>query len=180
MLGFPSRTLVRVALALALVPNRDLDRRIVDRVDVGVPASELAHGFAGQGTVLGAIDGAPYRQTSGWLHVALKTFEDTDVTIALTFVKVDSVSHRYDVVVDDSVIATKSALAAGVVEVAVPFSLTKGKTNIALVLRARDGLTPAVREIRTIQDHNEVDHLVDYEVNHSTGAASSHSFGVSR
>lgn len=35
--------------------------------------------------------------------------------------------------------------------------VTKGKTNIVVIIRARGGLTPALRELRTIQDHHEVE-----------------------
>jgi hypothetical protein len=37
----------------------------------------------------------------------------------------------------------------------VPLELTKGHTNILVMLRATNGPTPALLELRSIQDHNE-------------------------
>jgi hypothetical protein len=48
--------------------------------------------------------------------------------------------------------------ATTVVALDVPFALTKGKASLAIVLRARGGVTPALLELRTVQDHNEQDH----------------------
>jgi len=149
------------ALGVTVQDSTVRDRRVVDVADVGDARSESAHGFAGHDIVAGVVDGKPYRQTSGWMHFALKTFEDTEVTVALTFVGVDSVSRRYDIVVEDSLLATRT-LGTPLTEqvttdVVVPFSLTKGKASIAVVIRARGGLTPALRQVRTIQDHYELD-----------------------
>lgn len=136
------------------------DRRVVDVAEVGNARSEAAHGYAGHEVIAGTVDGKPFRQARGWMHFALTTFDDTEVTVSCTFVGIDSVSRGYDLVVEDSVIATRTLPAQAaptIVDVTVPFSLTKGKTNITIVLRARGGLTPALREVRTIQDHHEFD-----------------------
>jgi len=137
------------------------DRRVVDVVEVGDARSEFAHGFAGHDVIRATIDGRSYRQTRGWMHFAMTTFEDTEVTVALTFVAVDSVSRTYDIVVEDSVLATRTLgppfTEQATIDVVVPFSLTKGKANIAVVIRARGGMTPALRQLRTIQDHYELD-----------------------
>ncbi len=139
------------------------DRRVVDVAEVGNAPSEDAHGYAGHDVIDGAVDGKAYRQANGWMHFALNTYEDTEVTVACTFVGVDTVSRSYDLVVEDSAIVTRTVSlqpgASTVIEAIVPFSLTRGKTHIAVVLRARNGLTPALRELRTIQDHQEVDFL---------------------
>ena len=154
-------TSILLALLTTLAPTRSArrDRRIVDVVEAGNARSELAHGFVGVSTLAGASQGATYRQARGWMRYALTTFEDTDVTVAFTFVALDSASNRFDVVVEDSVIVTRSwspgSATSPVVEVVVPFALTKGKNNIAVTLRARDGKTPALRDVRTIQDHLE-------------------------
>ncbi len=136
-----------------------VDRRIVDTVEAGNPSSELVHGYAGDNVSVGVSGGKSYRQARGWMHYALKTFDDTPVTIACTFVSVDNEPRRYDIVVEDSVIASRTFAPPSntplVVEVAVPFSLTKGKANIAIIIRARGGPTPALQMIRTIQDHYE-------------------------
>ncbi|HYW30952.1 MAG TPA: DUF6805 domain-containing protein [Gemmatimonas sp.] len=166
----PARiTTLSIALTASLVtgtltrPIADapaLDRRVVDLVLAGDAPSEAAHGFAGHETSTGARAGKPFRTTSGWMHYAMTTFDDTPVTVALTFLGVDTVARSFDVVVEDSVIASR-VLAAPldstiVIELSVPFSITKGRSNIAIVLRARGGRTPALREVRTVQDHHEV------------------------
>lgn len=139
-----------------------LDRRVVDTVDAGDPESEATHGYAGHDAFTGVAGGKPFRQARGWMHYALTTFDDTEVTVAFTFVGTDSTSRGYDIVVEDSVIARRTFVpttgAPVVVELTVPFALTKGKANIAVVLRARGGPTPALQALRTIQDHNEVAH----------------------
>ena len=142
-----------------------LDRRVVDAVDVGNARSEASHGYAGHDATAGVVNGQTYRQARGWMHYTLTTFDDTDVTIAATFVDGDGgrgdISRTFDLVVEDSVIATRTVTvaspAAVIVEIRVPFAITKGKTNIVVIIRARGGLTPALRELRTIQDHHEVD-----------------------
>ena len=139
-----------------------LDRRVVDIAEVGNVASEATHGYAGNDVIAGVANGKPYRQARGWMRYALTTFDDTEVTLALTFVATDSVSRSYEIAVEDSVIATRTFVAqpntsTSVVQITVPFAVTKGKTNIAIIVRARGGATPALRELRTIQDHNEVE-----------------------
>ena len=147
---------VGLAIVIAAKP---FDRRVVDTAEAGNAESEWNHGYVGDSVTTGTYGGKSFRQARGYMRYALKTFDDTPVTVACTFVGVDSVSRSYDMIVEDSVIATRSFaahVASTVVEIAVPFSLTRGKTNIAVILRAKGGATPALREVRTIQDHNEL------------------------
>ena len=148
-----------LALTGAIAPApRPADRRVVDTVTVGDPASDALHGYAGHDDHVRMVDGHPARVARGWMRYALTTFDDTDVTIACTFVGPDS--GRFDLVVEDSLIATRHVAAGAgvpiVVEMLVPFAVTKGKATVAVELRGRDGSTPPLRELRTIQDHNEV------------------------
>jgi hypothetical protein len=166
----PSLPALLAALVFALYlpsnPGTELaaDRRVVDVVDVGNALSEAAHGYDGSEVIPGVIDGQSYRQTRGWMHFAMKTFDDTPVTIACTFLagREDAAERSFDLVVEDSVVATRVLAVASVaplrVEIPVPFSLTKGKTHIALFVRARGGLTPPLHQLRTVQDHYEVQH----------------------
>lgn len=134
------------------------DRRVVDRVEAGRADSEALHGYAGHDDTTGTAGGQSFRQARGWIRYALTTFDDTDVTIACSFL--GAASGNYDLVVEDSLIASgrfdAGTGAATVVEILVPFAVTKGKTSIAVMLRARSGATPRLHELRTIQDHNEV------------------------
>jgi len=135
------------------------DRRIVDTVKAGDHESELNHGYAGHDALAGVANDTTFRQARGWMRYAVTTFDDTEVTVACTFGGSGNVPLNYDVVVEDSLIASRTfsspSAASSVVEITVPFSLTKGKTNIAVMIRARGGLTPALRELRIIQDHYE-------------------------
>ena len=153
-------TTVLVGCLVSTAATR-LDRRIVDTADAGNAGSEAVHGYAGDDAWVGVSDGKSFRQARGWMHYALKTFDDTPVTVACTFVSADNTPRSYDVIVADSVIASRTftphSNAPVVVEIAVPFSLTKGQASIAVILRARGGPTPALQQIRTIQDHYEFD-----------------------
>ena len=150
--------LAACATAIAASPFRHHDRRVVDLVAAGRPESEAEHGYAGHDDSTGSAHGRAYRQARGWMRYAVTTFDDTEVTIACTFL--GSASGSFDLIVEDSVIATKRVdVTTGtptVVELLVPFAVTKGKTSIAVVLRAHNGPTPRLHELRTIQDHNEV------------------------
>ena len=144
--------------AIAASAFRHHDRRVVDLVAAGNAISEAEHGYAGHDDSTGSADGRAYRQARGWMRYAVTTFDDTEVTIACTFLS--SASGSFDLIVEDSVIATKRVdVTTGtptVVELLVPFAVTKGKTSIAVMLRAHNGPTPRLHELRTIQDHNEV------------------------
>ncbi len=164
-----TRTSALVALAVSMssaVPRRD--RRVVDVVVVGNEQSESRHGYDGLDVMRSVVDGQTFRQSRGWMHYTMTTFDDTEVTIACTAVRAngnnDDVPRSFDLVVEDSVIATRTMAVPSTtpvtIEVVVPFALTKGKTSIVVVLRARGGPTPAFRELRTIQDHYEVKHDV--------------------
>ncbi len=156
------RTAAPVALVVAVFTHAP-DRRVVDRVDVGNADSDARHGYDGYGAERGAIGGLTFRQTRGWIHYTMTTFDDTPVTIACTFIRADArdaTPRTVDLVVEDSVVATRTVAVPAdstlTLDVDVPLGLTKGKTRVVVILRARDGLTPALRELRTIQDHYEV------------------------
>jgi len=162
----PILVLLAAALATHPPPWAARDRRIVDSVMVGDARSEAAHGYVGIDARADTTDGATYREAQGWMRYALTTFDDTEVTVSCTFAAstaqraVDRTAdlRRFDLVVEDSLVATQEFVPAAeprTVNILVPLVLTRGKTNIAIVLRARGGATPALRELRTVQDHNE-------------------------
>lgn len=135
------------------------DRRIVDRVTIGDARSEQEHAFAGDGVVTGIVDGRAYRQAHGWMRVALTAFDDTEVTVACTFARMGDVSRAFDLYVENQRVGSftfrPTSAAPRTVEVRVPIEVTRGRTNIQVTLRATNGLTPALLELRTVQDHNE-------------------------
>lgn len=144
----------------ALAPFHDArDRRVVDVVTAGDAASEASHGYVGHLATAGVEQQASVRRTTGWIRYALDAFDDSPVTVALVFAPGDSVSRAFDVVVEDSVVATRmlpAHMTTATVDISVPFAITKGRSSIAIVLRARHGVTPALRALRTVQDHNEL------------------------
>ncbi len=139
---------------LILGPAIPADRRIVDTVIAGDAESEQAHGYAGHDDSAGIASDSTYREARGWMRYALTTFDDTEVTLACAFLA--SPTTQYDVVVEDSVIARSTLKGPGIVEVRVPFAVTRGRTNIAVTLRGRDGATPRLHSIRVLQDHHEL------------------------
>ena len=137
-------------------------RRIVDIVKIGDTANERDHDYAGEDVIAGLSAGKPFRQTRNWMRYGLKVYEDTEVTVACTFVGSDAARVPFELVVEDQLVSThmftSPSTAPAVAEVRVPFALTKGKTNIMVMLRAAKGAngpTPALLELRTIQDHLE-------------------------
>lgn len=195
------RTAIVIALGALSFAANTRDRRVVDTVVAGNAASERSHGYAGHEATSGVMDGKSYREARGWMRYAVTTFDDTEVTLVCTFAPavMDSASgaREYDVLVEDSVIATKkfgarsagasesaTASPAAVVEIVVPFSLTKGRTNVAVMLRARNGSTPALRELRVVQDHNEqleeqIDQPIEQQVERQLGIAPPHRAALS-
>lgn len=141
------------------------DRRIVDRVVAGDAASEAAHGYAGFDSVAGTDGMGSYRASNGWMHYAMTTFEDTEVTLSLIFTT-DSLQRSFDTFVEGSLVATTALEATDTnslgstnavpVDILVPLHLTAGKSGVAVLIRARGNVTPRLREMRIVQDHNEL------------------------
>ena len=129
--------------------------------EAGNARSEIDHGYTGENATTGAVDGKSFRQARGWMRYALTVFDDTEVTVACAFLGGNDAPLTYDLLVEDQLVATRT-FAAGqatptVAEFSVPFAITKGKTNILVTIRARAGMTPALFQLRTIQDHLEND-----------------------
>jgi hypothetical protein len=106
--------------------------------------------------VTGTADGRTFRATHSWMRYALTVFDDTEVTISCTFLGVDA-PRTFELIVENRVVSTHSFNSAktATIEMHVPLELTKGRTNILVTLRAIDGPTPALVEVKTVQDHNE-------------------------
>lgn len=152
-------SIISFALATATMVVDSVDRRIVDAVEVGDEYSEANHGYVGAEATNGTLGDKTFRQARGFMRYAMKTFDDTPLTVACTFISTDSATFSYDLVVEDSLIATRTVItsrsAPTVQETAVPFEVTKGRTNVAIIIRARGGVTPKLHALRTVQDHNE-------------------------
>jgi hypothetical protein len=134
-------------------------RRVVDVVKVGDPASEREHEFAGDGVTDGVADGRAFRQARGWLRYSLNVYDDSEVTLACTFRGSEGRTYVFDLLVEGRKVVTHTFVSPSSVpmkvEFRVPMSVTAGRTSISVMLRAVDGVTPGVIELRTVQEHLE-------------------------
>jgi hypothetical protein len=134
-------------------------RRVVDVVKVGDPASEREHEYAGEESTAGTVDGRAYRELRGWLSYSMTVYEDTEVAIACTFRGGDRRRPSFELFVEGRRIAAplfvSSSTDPSSVEFRVPFELTRGLTGIHVMVRAVDGSTPSLIELRTVQEHLE-------------------------
>jgi len=146
-----------VSSAMTPWPPSLPDRRVVDTVVAGDEASEAQHGYLGDRRQIDIVHGQRARRVTSSVRYTLTTFDDTEVTVACTFL--GATPAQYDLLVHDRVVATKQITPHGdtptVVEVDVPFPLTKGQATIVVTLRAHHGASLLLHEVRTIQEHNE-------------------------
>jgi hypothetical protein len=144
---------------LDAAPLATQGRRIVDVVKVGDATSEREHRYAGEGVTEGVADGRTFREVRGWLSYSMAVYEDTEVTLACTFRGSEGRKIPFDLVVEGRKIATNTFVSTSsrptIVDVRIPFGITKGLTAIHVMLRAVDGPTPALLELRTVQEHLE-------------------------
>jgi hypothetical protein len=108
----------------------------------------------------GRIVGAPHVATGAWMHLRSRPSTTRRSPSSADAGESGVVCASFDLIVEDSVVATRTVSprvsSPVVVPFAVPFARTKGKAHVIVIVRARDGLTPGVRRLRTIQDHYEV------------------------
>ena len=146
-----------VSSAMTPWPPSLPDRRVVDTVVAGDEVSEGQHGYLGDRQQIDVVHGQRARRVTSSVRYTLTTFDDTEVTVACTFL--GATPGRYDLLVHDRVVATKQITPHGdtptVVEVDVPFPLTRGQATIVVTLRAHHGASLLLHEVRTIQEHNE-------------------------
>jgi len=135
-------------------------RRVVDLVTVGAASSERDHEFSGEGVTTGSADGRTYREASGWQRYVLTVYDDSDVTLVCTFRGSNGQARRYVLEVEGTAVPVKpfqsTSLVPVDVEIRVPAALTRRRTMMAVTIRAVDGPTPAVMQLKTVQEHLEV------------------------
>jgi hypothetical protein len=150
-----TRRLLLLACLSVTVAARP-DRRIVDRITIGDVRSEQEHAYAGDEVSTGVARGQTFRQARGWMRYALTVFDDTEVTVACTFLGSDA-AQTFDLIVENQVVSSQTfrSQEQATIEFRVPLEITKGRTNIIVMLRSTNGLTPALVELRSVQDHNE-------------------------
>ncbi|MCA0374125.1 MAG: hypothetical protein LCH84_00555 [Gemmatimonadetes bacterium] len=161
----PLRTLLLVTVlsggvmsSVRTLLDVDADRRIVDTVVAGDAESEAAHGYAGHDDLAGVVQDTTFRRARGWMRYAMTAFDDTEVTLEGVFAG-EAEARQVDLLVEDSLVARRTvAPASGPVTIAVrvPFAITRGRATIAVMVRGREGWTPALRLLRVVQDHHEL------------------------
>lgn len=136
------------------------DRRTVDTVRAGDGDSEFRHGYSGSDSISGRALGMSYRETDGVMLYTLSAYFDSEVTVAVTALRLPGVERSFSLVVEDSVIAPRVVVRAAesdslptLIETLVPHLLTEGKSEITIQLRAVDGRSPAINLVQVIQDH---------------------------
>jgi len=152
-----------VALALlAVAASADLvaqGRRIVDLVRMGDAKSERDHDVEGEGLRDGTLGDRRYREASGWLRATLRTYDDTEVSVACLCGGTDGRRVTFDLLVDGELAGTKTlespASEPVVREWLVPERLTRDKGKINVTMRGVGGPTPRILELRTVQEHLE-------------------------
>jgi hypothetical protein len=134
-------------------------RRIVDVVLAGDAKSEREHDYAGEGVATGTIGDRTFRQASGWLRFTLRTYDDTEVTLACLCRGSDGRRLTFELLVDGQsagVHSFESPSSEPVLrEYPVPERLTHAKGRISVELRGVGGPTPGIIELRTVQEHLE-------------------------
>lgn len=135
-------------------------RRVVDIVTMGDARSEHEHDYAAERVIEGVADGRVCRQADGWLRVSLTVYEDTDVTLVATFRGSAGVPVTFDLLVDGNAVKVPAFVSPSVAparaEYLLPIGLTRGKTRISVTLRATNGPTPGLIDLRTVQEHLEL------------------------
>ena len=143
----------------AAVGERLQGRRVVDVVSVDEPTSERDHDAEGEGVTRGTVAGRAFRQASIWLRYTLRTYDDTEVTVACLCRGTEGRRVVFELLVDGQAAGTytfESPSSDPVLkEYRVPEKLTLGKAKISVTLRGIHGPTPGVLELRTVQEHLE-------------------------
>ncbi len=138
--------------------RENIVRRTVDRVEVGNRADERAHAMAGD-TASGGWNGSGdgWRESWGkWFGYTIGMHGDRPVTLVLTFYGREDPARVFDILVDDTRIATQTLdghpTGAFDVKYQLPDSLTQGKTTLSIKFVAEaEHVAGAVLDVRTVQ-----------------------------
>jgi hypothetical protein len=134
-------------------------RRVVDLVRAGDPASEREHEYTGERASMGLVEGKSFRQARGWMSYSMTVYEESEVTLTCTFRGTAGRRFLFDLLVEGRKITTQAFVSPSSdpvnIEISVPMSITKGLISILVTLRAVEGPTPDLLELRTVQEHLE-------------------------
>lgn len=135
--------------------------RVVDSVLAGHARDEAEHHFAGSGTTSGVSAGKTWRSATGWFSYSLTIYDDSPLTVVCVLADGDGSGDGFDLLLDGvkagRVDRQPGMTKGGTVELRIPFKDTKGKTSVAVkILALPNSRTPRVLEIRTVQEHLEL------------------------
>jgi uncharacterized protein len=125
--------------------RKDLEKRMVDRVLIGVRASETQHKLQGERTSSGVFHDRNWRHAGGgWFSYTLKVLPDTPMTLLCTYWGSDVGSRTFDVLVEGRKIATQKLNRNRPgkffdVEYKVPRELIRGRETVTVRFEARPG-----------------------------------------
>jgi DUF1680 family protein len=154
----PAQWAERNAEAAATEGKRQIiERNTVDFVDVSSEPSERDHGYKGQGTSEGFLEGRKWRDArEGWFSYDLKVEAGGPISLVCTYRGSEGRRRVHDVVVDGEKIATETMYYHPTetfdITYALPEALLKGKSRITVKFQAAPGAsTGGVLDVRTVK-----------------------------
>jgi DUF1680 family protein len=141
---------------------REMTTRTIDKVDVGLPASEAAHqmkAFQSKGGKLMWMGGEfHYREASdGWFSYDLKVVRDTPLELVASYWGKEIGSRTFDMLVDNTIIGATSldnSRPEGFYDVTypIPANFTQGKESVTVKLQAHPGsVAGGVYDLRIVK-----------------------------
>lgn len=126
-----------------------LDSRTVDAVNTGEQQPEADHFMESQSSGAGNFNGEPWRDASngGFFSYKMKTDGRSDLSLRLRYWGNESGDRRFDILVDDTVIASENTSGKWKrdefieEEYAIPASLLDGKQTITVKFAGEQGQT---------------------------------------
>lgn len=126
-----------------------LDSRTVDAVNTGEQQPEADHFMESQSSGAGNFNGEPWRDASngGFFSYKMKTDGRSDLSLRLRYWGNESGNRRFDILVDDTVIASENTSGKWKrdefieEEYAIPASLLDGKQTITVKFAGKQGQT---------------------------------------
>jgi len=145
--------------AVAEAERKKLDARTVDLVTTGQAESEKQHHVQGERTHVGAHLERGWRDANGggWFSYDLRVLPDQPMTLLCTYWGSDEGQRRFDVLVNDTRIATEQLNRDKPdeffdVQYAIPAELTRGKTSITVRFQGHpDNFAGGLFGLRVIQ-----------------------------
>lgn len=138
-----------------------LEARTIDYVVTGTQQSESDHFMKQSGSNSGSYNGEYYRDGGGWFSYELQTKGHTDnVTLMVRYWGGDSGNRKFDILIDNQLIATET-LTGGKnefvnVEYPVPAELLKDKTKVRVKFQAHSGnVAGGVYYVRLLMPESE-------------------------